>query len=143
LAPIVAAAVLLVSCAGDSAGDTSPNETPAEDFDSALGAGSGGGTLIFDGEEIPLESVVCSFFDEVVDVGTVSETGHRVLLGTNSSANPISAQILDPNGVQWFPRGVSGDEAQRDGDTFTSETAEYFNNNDDSTVEASFTVECP
>lgn len=125
--------------AGD---DSSGDEDPEDALGSALGAG-GGGTLVFDGEEIPIESAICSIFDDQIDVGTVSESGHRVLLGTNRADNPISVQILDPDSVQWFPQGVSGDEADREGNTFTSGLTPYFNNSNDRIIEASFTVECP
>lgn len=150
---VLALGLVLGACGGDGgsqgedgaapgdeqvAGDNGPAE---EDFGTAF-PGGGGGMLIVDGEEIPIDSVVCAIFGDSIDVGTVSETGHRVLIGTNGN-NPISAQILDPDFVQWFPQNTSGDEAQRDGGTFTSDTNTYFNNLDDRIIEVSFTVECP
>lgn len=118
-------------------GDGSDEDELADAF-----AGGGGGVLVFDGEEIAIDSAVCSIFGDSIDVGTISATGHRVLIGTNGN-NPISAQILDPDSVQWFPQNTTGDEAERDGNTFTSDTNTYSNNADDRIVEASFTVECP
>ena len=51
--------------------------------------------------------------------------------------------MLDSDFVQWFPRDVQGDEVARDGSTFTSGPYTYFNNQDDTTVEISYTIECP
>jgi len=120
----------------------SDDASDEDELDDALGGGGGGGLLVFDGEEIPIENVVCQIIGDSIDVGTVSDTGHRVLFGTSGS-NPISAQILDPSFMQWFPENTPGDVVQRDGETFTSDTNTYFNNVDDQTIEASFTVECP
>lgn len=158
IVPVVLTLALLTSCGAD---DLLPSDGQAEagevrggsddadgstsgdaPADPAVGVG-GGGTLIFDGLEIPIDSVVCAMRDEVIDVGTTSATGHRILLGTNSSANPISAQILDPDSLQWFPQNVSGDEAEQDGNTFTGDPTLYFNNSDGRIVEAGFIVQCP
>ncbi len=143
VAPFVVAFVVLSACGGGN-GRGLPDDGPGSDeaFGAIPGAG-GGGTLIFDGEEIRIDSVVCVLTDDAIDVGTVSEPGHRVLLGTNNPFNPISAQILTPDFLQWFPQNASGDQAQRDGKTFTSGPRPYFNNSDDRIIEASFTVECP
>ncbi len=146
----VALSMLLVisACGGSDGTETADEEVESdgEQFADALnemqGAG-GGGMLIFDGEEIPIDSVVCAFREDMIDVGTVSGSGHRVLLGTNNSSNPISAQILDHETLQWFPQDMNDGEVVRDGDTFTSEPTLYRNNRDDGIIEASFTVECP
>ena len=61
----------------------------------------------------------------------------------NSPSNPVSARVLDADQVQWFPDGVQGDEAVRDGTTITSESYTYFNDRNDLTIEMSFTIECP
>lgn len=140
---VLLALTVLAACGGGSGDGSSSDEEVLEDaLKSALGAG-GGGLLIFDGEEIPIESVVCVIRDDMIDVGTISESGHRVLIGTNRAENPISTQILDQETLQWFPQDVTGDEAEHDGNTFTSGPTLYFNNSDSRVVEASFTVECP
>lgn len=109
----------------------------------AMGAG-GGGTLIFDGEEIPIDSAVCNFGDEdTFEVGTVSDNGFRVLISRGNPLNDIGMSILDEEFVQWFPRNVQGDEAVRDGETFTAGPHTFFNNSNDLEVEAQATVECP
>jgi hypothetical protein len=115
-----------------------------EGFEEAFGTSGGGGTLIFDGVEIPIASAMCIISGDSIEVGTISDSGHRVLVSTNGR-NPIDAQILDPGFLQWFPQGTQGgdDEAVRDGNTFKSDTTPYFNNADDRVVEASFTIECP
>lgn len=147
---VLVLALLFVACGG---GEGESGVAPAdgqvgsddgsdeEDFADAF-AGGGGGTLIFDGEEIPIDSAVCSMFGDSIDVGTISDTGHRVLFGTNGN-NPIGAQILDSDSLQWFPENTPGEEVERSGNTFTSDTKTYFNNSDDRMIEASFTVECP
>ncbi len=121
--------------------DGQPGDTTSDD---GFGfEGGGGGTLIFDGEEFPIDSVVCTEFGDQIEVGTVSDSGYRVFVSQNNPSNPLGAQILDPENVQWFRQGPSGDDAVRDGDTFSSDSQPYFNNNNDRTVQVSFTVECP
>jgi len=114
----------------------------AEQMMEAVGAG-GGGTLVVDGEEIPIDSVVCQLGDDTFDVGTVSDSGWRVFATRGNPLNDASSQVLDPDFVQWFPRDVQGDEVVRDGGTFTSMPYSYFNNQNDATVEISYTVTCP
>jgi hypothetical protein len=106
------------------------------------GAGGGGGTLTFDGEQIEITSAVCVLQADTFDVGTVSDNGFRVLVSLNNPQNPISVQILDSDFLQWFQEG-NDDQVTRNGSTFTSEERSYFNNSDDRTVNASFTIECP
>lgn len=108
-----------------------------------FGLTGGGGTLTFDGEEIEIASAVCVLQGDSFDVGTVSDNGFRVLASQNNPQNPVSAQILDADGIQWFPEGNGRDEATLNGSTVTSEEQSYFNNSDDRTVTASFTIECP
>ncbi|GEM_PF-2653243 len=114
----------------------------AEQMGEAMGAG-GGGTLIVDGQEIPIDSVVCQLGDDTFDVGTVSDSGWRVFSTRSNPLNDAGSQVLDPDFVQWFPRDVQGDEVVRDGGTFTSGPYTYFNNQDDTSVEISYTIECP
>jgi len=148
-----AVAMLVVACGSDDdvSGDGAAAGRAAAESDSqdlgaeladAIGAG-GGGVLVFDGEEIPIASVTCALAEDTFDVGTVSDNGFRVFVSRNNSLNDISAQVLDADFLQWFPQGVGGDEAQRDGGTFTSDPTPYFNNSDNRTVRASFTIECP
>lgn len=148
-----AAAIFVVGCGGDddtsgedaqtdhSAADASSDDFGA-DLAGAIGAG-GGGVLVFDGEEIPIASAMCQLGDETFDVGTVSDNDFRVFVTRNNPLNDIGAQVLDSEFTQWFPHEVSGDEAQRDGGTFTSDATDYFNNADDRIVQVSFTIECP
>lgn len=124
------------------------DDLDADDFGDALAdalPGGGGGTLVFDGEEIPIDSAICVFGDDgTLDVGTVSDNGFRVFVSRNNPANDIGVQILDADFLQWFPDGVSGDEAERVGDKLVSSGLfPYFNNSDDRRIEARFTVECP
>ena len=146
-----AAALLVAACGSDDSGssdgapasesaDQSDDEEFGEALGEALGAG-GGGVLVFDGEEIAIASVICRLDEDNFDVGTVSDNGFRVLISLGS--NDIGVQVLDSDFVQWFPQDVNGDEAQRDGGTFTSDVTPYFNNSDDRIVQASFTVDCP
>ncbi len=140
--------IILVGLSACSGGDDSPGASGAtdptgtdgqasEDLGAALGAGAGGGTLIFDGTEHPIESVVCQLGDRV-DVGTVGED-FRVFV-TSSSGGGFDVQVLDPTPVQWFAENdtveVSGSHLTSDGDT-------YFNNQTDAKVEASFDIQCP
>lgn len=152
LVVLVVAALFVVGCGsdggseeGDSSGDSteqSDGDDFGEELADAIGAG-GGGVLSFDGQEIPIDSVTCILEEDTFDVGTVSDNGFRVFVSRGNPLNDIGAQVLDDDSVQWFPQGVSGDEAQRDGGTFTSDPTTYFNNADDRTVVVSFTVECP
>lgn len=146
-------AILVVACASDNNGsseDTESGSTVAEsdseefgeELAEAIGTG-GGGTLVFDGEEIPIASVTCQLAEDTFDVGTVSDNDFRVFVSRSNPLNDIGVQVLDADFLQWFPQGVIGDEAQRDGGIFTSDPAAYFNNSDDRTVQVSFTIECP
>jgi hypothetical protein len=116
----------------------------ADDFGDAMadamGAG-GGGTLFFDGEEIVIDSALCVFDGQLFDVGTVSGTGHRVLLSWTNELNPVSIQVLDADFQQWFPEGEALYEL--DGKVFTSPRSTYWANGTDETREIGFTVECP
>jgi hypothetical protein len=123
--------------ADDAAADL---DDAAAEFADAMGAG-GGGTLSFDGEQIIIDSAVCSFDGELFAVGTVSETGHRVLIDRANEANPVSIQVLDADFQQWFPEGDGVYE--RNGTVFTSPTSTYWSNGTDETREIGFTVECP
>lgn len=156
--PLLAALAVMAfvpACGDDSLGDPSGGdltdldgaaENGAEEFgeaiNDAIGAG-GGGTLIFDGEEIPVASALCVFEGDIVDVGTVSDNGFRIFVSRNNPANDMGVQILDADFLQWFPQNVTGDEAVRNGGTFTSGPYPYFNNSDDRIIEASFTIDCP
>ena len=128
--------------AGDIDDQTADLEEFAEQMLDATGAG-GGGVLVVDGQEIPVGAVTCQLGDDTFDVGTVSDDGWRVFVTRGNPLNDIGTQVLDPDVVQWFPLEVQGDEAVRDGGTFTSGPYTYFNNQNDTTVEISFTVSCP
>lgn len=150
IAILAMSGAIVAGCGDDESGDEFGVDDAAEQVEDDLGdqlgdavGGGGGGSLVFDGEEIPIDSVTCQLGDDTFDVGTVSSNDFRVLLSRSNPANDASAQVLDADFVQWFPQDVSGDEVQRDGGTFTSEPTTYFNNQDDRTVEVSFTVECP
>jgi len=148
-----AVAMLVVACGSDDDGsgegaesgsavaESDSGEFGAELAD-AIGAG-GGGVLVFDGEEIPIASATCQLGEDTFDVGTVSDNDFRVFVSRSNPLNDIGVQVLDADFLQWFPQGVSGDEAQRDGGIFTSDPAAYFNNSDDRIVQVSFRIECP
>lgn len=136
-------ALLVTACGAGDRGDAGSSAGSSIDGLPGLGGGGGGGTLTFDGEEIPIASVTCLLEDDTFDVGTFSDNEYRVFMTLNDPVDQVSVQILDPNGLQWFPQGNPPDPAVRDGGTFTSPQLTYFNNADDRTVEASFTVECP
>lgn len=143
-AVLVLTAGVLAGCGGDDddAADGAGAEDVADAMNDATGGG-GSGTITFDGQEIPIASATCVLGDGTFDVGTVSDNGMRVFATRNRPDSDSSAQILDADMVQWFPRDVQGDEAVRDGSTIVVGPHTWFNNQDDTTVEASFTVECP
>lgn len=154
VAAVAVAALMVASCGGDddsgsddtSSAADSTEQSDEDDFGEALAEASGaggGGILIFDGQEIPIASVTCLLEEDTFDVGAVSDNDYRVFVSLGNPLNDVGAQVLDSDFLQWFPQGSSGDEAQRDGGTFTSETVPYFNNNDDRIVQVSFTIECP
>lgn len=127
----IVASIIVAGCSGgDDAGE-------------ARGMPGDGGVLILNGAEIPLTGATCLLGDDTFDSGAVSADGIRVFATQSNPTNPVSAQILDADLVQWFPRDVEGDEAARDASTITSDTHTYFNNQNDSTIEAGFTIECP
>ncbi|MGD2050832.1 MAG: hypothetical protein PVI35_00015 [Acidimicrobiia bacterium] len=144
----IAVFAMLTSCGG---GDVLPNvgggtadasqatiaegEVAGESAD-ALGIGGGRGTLIFDGVEHPIESVVCQVGDGV-DVGTVGD-GFRVLI--SGGEDSYSIQIVDSTPIQWFARN---DLVEASGTRFTSQEDTYWNNQNDDEVEASFEIDCP
>jgi hypothetical protein len=144
-------AFVLTACGGDdtgsdagadSDGGTQSVTTTGSDgqadgaLDSALGGG-GSGTLVFNGTEHPIDSVVCDFGDGV-DIGTVGDD-FQVLVG-GSSAEGFDIQILDPDHSQWVARNdtleVSGARFFSDGDT-------YYSNQRQGEIEASFEIQCP
>ena len=134
--------------AADSSEATSGDETDAEatddatdDFADAIGAG-GGGTLVFDGEEIPIDSVTCVSGGDDFSVGTVSDNGYRVFVDSSSTGVP-NAQILDPDSNQWSPLD-RGESVEIGDNTYSSPATTYFDIRDSSReVEVSFTIECP
>jgi hypothetical protein len=125
--------------AADAAGDLA--DDAADELADAIGAG-GGGTLVFDGEEIPIASVTCVESGDDFSVGTVSDNGFRVLIDSSSTGVP-NAQVLDADMRQWTP--VDRGESIEIGDgTYSSPATTYSDIRDaDSEVEVSFTVECP
>lgn len=132
--------------AGPAAGSAAQDAAAAEDFDEALdaamGAG-GGGTLVFDGEDIVIDSVVCSLSGEDVEVGTVSASGHRVLLSRSSSSGVIGAKVVDEESRVWTPQDWQADAATREGTAFTGGPSPYKSNGTERIVEVAFTLECP
>lgn len=133
--------LIVAGCGGENPGvgstvGSGPDDEAAEAFGEALGAGRGGGTLIFDGTTYPIESAVCTL-EPPVQVGTVGE-GYRVLIGGSERYPDVS--ILAPGSVHWTALNdifsVSGSQITGDSDT-------YRNNVDGGTVEASFEIECP
>jgi len=136
------AVAVMAACGGSGSGQPDEAASQPSGFP-GLGVGGGGGSLVFDGEEIPITGATCLLQADTYDVGTISANQFRVLVSRNNPENPISVQILDPDFLQWFPQGASGDEATRNGSTFTSAEMDYFNNSDDRIVKASFTIECP
>ena len=132
--------------AADSTDQSAEDQSAEDDFGEALAEASGaggGGTLIFDGEEIPVASVTCLLEEDTFDVGAVSDNDYRVFVTLGNPLNDVSAQVLDSDFLQWFPQGPSGDAAVRDGGNFSSEPGPYFNNSDDRIVEVSFNIDCP
>ena len=147
LVAALAVIAVVAGCGGDdpltggAPGDVGiGDDDGAGDFADAMGAG-GGGTLSFDGEQIVIDSAICNFDGELFSVGTVSESGHRVLLDRTDELNPVSIQVLDADFQQWFPEGDGVYE--QDGTVFTSPTSTYWANGTDDTREIGFTVECP
>lgn len=165
LAPIGAVATLsflVVACGGgddsdsDSAGlvpgdDTTEfglgDDQESDELADALnptGGSGGGGTLVFDGVDYPIESAVCALDSQRVDIGTVGG-GYRVLVSGDPS--DLSLQILGPETL-WFDGGSAADappsgQATIDGNTITAAENIWRNNNDDREVTASFVIECP
>jgi hypothetical protein len=141
------------STADNGSGDASSNEVGADESNTdegtddlgdgmadALGAG-GGGSLVFDGEEIVIDSAICAGDSENFEVGTVSDSGYRVLISSSSTGTP-SSQIVDPDFAVWFPVGQDA-AITIDGGTYTSQPTPYFSNDKDGEVEVSYVVNCP
>lgn len=74
---------------------------------------AGGGSLVFDGEDIVIDSVTCFSSGDDFSVGTVSDNGYRVLIDSSSSGVP-GAQVLDADFNQWSP--VNRGESSKPGD---------------------------
>lgn len=124
-------------------GDEQESDELADALNEAVGAG-GGGNLVFDGVEYPIESAVCSIDSERVDIGTVGG-GYRVLVSGDPA--DLSLQILGPDTL-WFDGGRTADgppsgQATIDGNTITAVENVWWNNQDDREVTASFVIECP
>lgn len=147
-------ALVIGACGGDdgagddvgadeqvTSGSGSDSDDVGEAIADAMGAG-GGGILTFDGQEIVITSAVCILDPGDIEVGSITDEGYRVQISEGSSG--MSVQILTPEFLQWFPVEFQGDQADYDGDkTFSSDMASYRNNQDDTTIEASFTLSCP
>jgi hypothetical protein len=129
----------------DAASSDEAAEDLADELADAAGAG-GGGLLVFDGTEYPIDAATCVIEGETVDAGTVGPEGFRVFV-TGDGPGDYSPQVLDPEMVQWFDHQPPGEgptvEITLSGSTITAEPFEMFNNQDDTIVEASFTIECP
>lgn len=160
----LAALVLFASACGDSNDDlgsfleatNQASQSSQDDLDAELeefgeiinqvqGAG-GGGTLVWDGVEYPIDSVICTGSGEQLEAGTASDSGFRVLISAKSGGG-FDPQILDPEFRQWFDGdkvdAATRDQVSYDGQTFTAPTNTWWNNQDDRTVQASFTFDCP
>lgn len=157
---VVMSSLLVASCGGEddsgSAGSVTDDDAiefglgddegldeVADALNEAIGAG-GGGVLVFDGTEYPIESAVCSLDSQRVDVGTVG-SGYRVLVSGDPA--DLSLQILGPETL-WFDGGRTADgppsgQATIDGNTITAAENVWWNNQDDREVMASFVIECP
>ena len=129
-----------VEVGSDEASTVEGDDDEGAELADALGAG-GGGTLVFDGEEIAIDSVICAGDSENFEVGTVSDSGYRVLISSSSTGTP-SSQIVDPDFASWFPSGQDA-AVTIDGGTYTSPPTAYFSNDKNGEVEASYVVECP
>jgi len=114
------------------------SEDPAEDFATAMGAGSGGGTLMFDGTSYPIESALC-YLDEPLDVGTVG-AGFRIVI--SGSVDRPSVSIVQ-NSLQWVPDRYPNNAVEVSGSHLSYSADTYRNNRDDRKVEASFEIDCP
>lgn len=147
---LLALVVLFLSGCGDSDPGTSnqtgvqpsnvesPNDDAEAEFAAALGAGQGGGTLIFDGTSYAIESAICNL-GEYVEVGTVGE-GYRVMI---DRADRPRASILDPQSVHWTNIDWQTQNFTVTGSVVTSSATNYRNNRDKRVIEASFEIECP
>jgi hypothetical protein len=129
---------------GESGDDATAEATEeaTEEFGEALGVGGGGGILVFDGEEIPIDSVTCVSGGDDFSVGTVSDNGYRVFVDSSSTGVP-NAQVLDADSAQWTP--VDRGESIEIGDgSYSSPPTVYSDIRDSSReVQVSFTIECP
>lgn len=135
---VASIAVALAGCGGAGG----PEGVAPGDSEAGFPAvGGGGGTLTFDGQTIEMSSATCQLADDTFDVSAVSDNQYIVLVSLNNPQNPVSVQILGPN-LQWFPQGNPAEPITRNGGTFTAEKMTYFNNSNDRTIEASFSIEC-
>ena len=126
---------------GGGASDDGTDDEATDDLADAIGAG-GGGTLVFDGEEIAIDSVTCVSGGDDFSVGTVSDNGYRVFVDSSSTGVP-NAQVLDPDSNQWSPLD-RGESVEIGDNTYSSPATTYFDIRDSSReVEVSFTIECP
>lgn len=136
-------AVLLLAGCGDD--DLDPGSglgdvtvpTVDDGFADAFGGGEGGGSLTFDGSDHPIEAATCVLDDDRIDIGTVGD-GFRVLV--SGEPGDVDVQILDADTLQWFSRQ---DTVDVDGSTVTGGVDTYFNNSNDTEIEASFEIDCP
>jgi hypothetical protein len=158
IALILLFAALVALTAACGGGDGSAEDAPGAAEESSVQDGAddgeggdeladglatgGGGTLVFDGEEIPIDSVTCQSSGEDFSVGTVSDNGFRVFIDSSSTGTP-SSQILDPDANQWTPldRGASVEIGEG---TYSTPLTTYSDIRDSSReVEVSYTIECP
>ena len=146
---LVLISLCLGACGGSDSGTSDPiaSEPPSahseaadaqEDFAEAMGAGQGGGTLVFDGTSYAIESAICHL-DPPVEVGTVGE-GYRVMIDGGQRPR---ASIVDPESVHWTHVDWQTVNFTVSGSTITGIATSYRNNVDERVVEASFEIECP
>lgn len=113
-------------------------ESAQDKFAAALGAGKGGGSLMFDGTSYTIDSVTCVLGPRM-EVGTVGE-GYRVLI---DGAERPRATILSPDSVHWTHIDWKTVNFTVSGSVITSSATSYRNNSDDRVIAASFEINCP
>lgn len=118
-------------------GDDEESDEFADAVNQAVGAG-GGGNLVFDGVDYPIESAVCALDSQRVDIGTVGGE-YRVLVSGDPA--DLSLQILGPETLWYDVQGEA--QATVDGNTVTAPEIAWRNNQDDRRIMASFVIECP
>lgn len=145
---------VLVACGGDDpevapgsasdAPDQAAEDTQdfADAMNDATGSSMGGGTLVFDGQEIPIEAATCLLQGDQVDVGTVGgDSGYRVLV--SGSGGEYDVTIVTDSGI-WTEVDWQTGTAIVDGSTITVPEGEWRDQDGaQEPVIASAVIECP